>query len=434
MRTWRKELLVIFGPPLLAILVATTLIYFYVDPAPPRHFVISSGDEDGNYFAYAQQYKELIKAEGINLEVRPSKGVWENLQRLSDPKSDVDVAFVQDGLGTRQKFPNLTSLGSVFYEPIWIFYRGPKNYTRLIDLKGKKIALGEKGGEAHTMAKKLLKASGVDEKNALFIDMTDNQQVQSLHDKSIDVAFFVGTPESPMIHALLMDPSLKVLSLDQAEAITRQFPYLNHLVLPHGALDLEHNIPAKDIDLVSPTAILLVRKSFHPALVYLMMKAASRVHSKPAIFEKRHEFPADKDFIFPLNNGAKTFYQSGAPFWLRYLPFWIATIIQRFVYLVIPLFALLFPILRSIPRFFKWRIRTRIYQRYGELKFLEGRIRDHAGQATYQDYLQQLDNIEDRVSRMRIPLDLTDYVYSLRGHIQFVRDRLERLNRMEKAP
>jgi TRAP-type uncharacterized transport system substrate-binding protein len=411
----------------LVLILATTLVYRYVDPAPPKHFVISTGEEDSNYHQYGKEYQQLIEAEGIKLEVRPSKGAWDNLARLADPHSGVDVAFVQDGLGSRQKNPGIASLGSMSYEPIWIFYHGPTNFTRLIHLKGKTIAIGEHGGETHTMAKKLLKVSGVDEINSKFLETSMDEEVAALRQHTADAAFFMAPPDSKLIVELLKDPTLHLMSMDQAEAVTRQIPYLHHLVLPHGTIDLEHNIPDRDVDLVSPTATLAVRDSIHPALVYLLLKAASKVHRGPGIFEKRHEFPTDKDFAFPLHATAKNFYQSGAPFWLRYLPFWLATLVERFIFLVIPMAALIIPIIRTIPKILQWRIRNRIYQRYGELKYLEGKIRSEASQQTYQHYLEQLDHIEDRVNHMKIPLDFSEYVYSLRGHIQFVRDRLKHL-------
>jgi TRAP transporter TAXI family solute receptor len=425
-RIWTKQTLFIFGPAVLLFVAITFLVYRVVDPAPPKHFIISTGEAGGNYHHYGKAYEALIKEEGIHLEVETSKGAWDNLARLGAANSKVDVAFVQDGLGSREKNPGLTSLGSVFYEPIWIFYRGKSEVTRFSQLKGQTIALGEKGGETHTMAKKLLKASGLDEKNSNYLDMTTMEEVTALKEGRVDAAFFIAETENATIKELIADPNLKLMSVDQAEAISRQIPYLHHLILPHGTYDLERNLPSKDIDLVSPTATLVVRDTIHPALVYLLLKAATKVHRGPGIFEKRHEFPTDKDFVFKLNSGAKNYYQSGAPFWLRYLPFWLATLIERFIFLIIPMAALFIPIARAIPKVMQWRIRNRIYQRYGELKFIETNIRADASPEKYTHYLEQLDRIEERVNHMKIPLDFSEYVYSLRGHIQFVRDRLER--------
>jgi TRAP transporter TAXI family solute receptor len=425
MKFWTKQNILMFGPPLAVVVLAITTIYLYVDPAPPKQLVIATGEEGGNYYQYAKEYQKLIEAEGIHLKIRATNGAWDNLKQLNDPISDVDVGFVQDGLGSREKSPGLTSLGSMFYEPIWVFYRGKATLRRLSQLKNKTVIIGELGGETHTMAKKLLKASGIDDQNAHLVNMNLDEELAALHEGRADAGFLIGTPDNEDIQDLLKNPQLQLMSLDQAEAITRQIPYLHHLVMPHGTIDLERNIPSVDTDLVAPTATLVVRDTIHPALVYLLLKAATKVHRGPGVFEKRHEFPTDKDFVFHLNSGAKNFYQSGAPFWLRYLPFWLATLIERFIYLVIPMLALVIPVVRSIPKFIQWRVRNRIYQRYGELKFLETKIRSDASKEKYEHYLEQLDHIEERVNHMKVPLDFSDYVYSLRGHIQFVRDRLE---------
>jgi TRAP transporter TAXI family solute receptor len=431
-KIWLKERLSFYLPSLVVALIIIFLFFHFVDPAPPKHFVITTSEEDDNYYIYAKQYAEFIKTEGITLEVRPSKGAWENIFKLQDKKLGISAGFVQDGIGTREKFPDLQSLGSIAYEPIWIFYRkssfnAKTPLTKLTSLKGKTIYLGERGGETHSMARKLLNMSGVTKDNAKFVEIPTDDEYEDFQKGKGDVAFFMAAPNNPIIQDLIDEPTLGLISLDQAEGIMRQLPYLHHLILPHGSINLEKNIPDTDIDIVSPTATLMVRKDIHPALVYLLLKAASKVHGKPDLFEKRHEFPTDKDFAFPLHTNAKSYYQTGTPFWLRYLPFWLATIVQRFIILVIPLAALIIPIIRAIPRFLKWRIRTRIYQRYGELKYLEGKIKPNSTPEEYQQYLEQLDKIEDRVNQMRMPLDFTDFAYSLRGHIQFVRDRLKLL-------
>jgi len=441
-----RERLIAYGVPVAVILLAVSLIYVYLDPAPPKQFVISTGEKGSNYYDFGKQYAETIEKEGVKVVVRESEGAWDNLGRLVFPTSNVDVAFVQDGVGSRKDYPGLTSLGSMFYEPIWIFYRatGKAEYTRLIHLKGKTIRVGKEGGEMLTMALNLLKAGGVTDKNATLKQMTEAEAADGLRTGAIDAAFFMGTADNEHMSRLFHDPHLRLMSLDQAEGITKQIRYLHHLVLPHGAIDLANNIPDTDIHLVAPTATLVARPSFHPALVYLLLKAAQHVHRGPGMFEARHEFPMDKEFVFPLNAGAKNFYRSGAPFWLRYLPFWLATLVERFIFLIIPLLALGLPILRSIPKFLQWRVRSKIYQRYGELKHLESKIRQEAGGAApqtrgsparerYQHYLEQLDSIEDRVSHMKVPLDFSDYVYSLRGHIQYVRDRLEHLMRGDRS-
>ena len=433
MKTEEKEsrspldFLIASAPILILAMVAIFVIYKYIDPAPPKHIVISTGDGEGDYQTYAKLYKDIIKEDGVELEIRPSKGAWENLRRLQDSSSDVDAGFVEDGLGTTEAQPDVSSLGSLYYEPIWIFYRGKAEIKTFSQFLGKKISIGEKGGGTHTIAKRILKAGGVDETNTKFVDSDPPAEAAALRRGDIDVAVFMATPDDPLVVSLVKEKAIHLMSVEHAEAISRQFPYLHHLVLPRGVIDLKDDLPARDVDLISPTATLLVKDSLHSALMYLLLKAASQVHSDPGILEKKNEFPIDKDYIFPLTDEAKAFYKSGTPFWQRFLPFWLATIVQRFIVLVIPLLALIIPIVKLIPRILDWRLKSRFYQRYGELKYLEDQINDKLSHETYEEYVHKLDGIEDRVNRMKVPLDFSDQIYGLREHIHFVRERLDRL-------
>ena len=420
-----KDLLLALIPSLLISGILLTIALHYVNPAPPSEVVISTGDGEGEYDLYAKQYRDILKDEKVNLKIRPSTGAVENLSRLADVKSDVEVGFVQDGLGTPDEEPDLVSLGSLYYEPFWVFYRGKTEITRFSQLEGKRIAVGREGGGTRPLALKLLKVSGIDEKSAQLMNLGWNESAEALLKGEIDVAVYMGTAGDPLIQKLVRDSTVRLMNVDQAEAITRNVPYLHHLVLPHGSFDLKKNIPATDVHLVSPTATLLVKDTLHPALVYLMMKAISQVHNDPGLFEKKNEFPVDKDFQFPLADEAKTFFKSGPPFWQKYLPFWIATLLDRFILILIPLMAVVVPLGRTIPKIYQWRIRSRIYQRYGELKFIETQIKAETTQELYAQHLKELDVIEERVKHMKVPLDFSDHVYGLREHIDFVRKRLQ---------
>jgi uncharacterized protein len=421
-----KDVLFALSPIVVFAIIVVFVAYKYIDPAPPKHVKISAGDPNGNYFAAAKEYQELIKKDGIDLEILPSNGAWDNLRRLEDERSGVEIGFVQDGLGDRKKLPDVSSLGSIFYEPIWIFYRGKTAYTRLSQLNDKRIAVGEKGGETHTMAKKLLAASGVDEKNSQWSLMNDEDSAKALRAGTVDAGFFIASANEPLIATLMADPGLHLMNLDQADAMTRQFPYLHHLTLPHGTMDLAKNIPNTDVNLVAATATLVVRNSMHPALVYLFMKAATHVHRRPGIFEEKGEFPIDKDYAFPVNAGAKDYFKQGAPFWLRYLPFWLAVLIERFIFLILPTSVLVVPLLRLIPRFLNWRIRSWIHDGYSDLKLLEDKITSDTRAEHIAENIRRLDAIEARVNQMNFPVDVFDDVYVLREHIHFVRERLNR--------
>jgi len=421
-----RDIFAAIGPSVLFLVVAVVVVVRFVEPAPPKHLVMTSGSEEGYYSTLAMRYQELLRDEGIDLEIRGSSGSVENLERLNDRDSEVEAGFLQDGLGDPDRSDELESLGGLYYEPLWVFTR-KKGLSRFSQLQGMRVAVGAIGGGTFALALNILSLSGVDHSNSRLESIGWKASAEALRKGNVDAALFVATDRDPLIRSLLNDPEIYQMNLDQAEAIKRHLPYLHHLVIPHGAIDLRRNIPAEDTHLIAPTATLLVHNGLHPALVTLLLKAADKIHSEPGLFEERDEFPKNKDYRFPLNSIAASFYKSGMPFWHRYLPFWLATLIERFIFFAIPVFALLLPMIKLVPRIYTWRIRSRIFQRYGELKFLEAQMKPEAGYKEYADYLERLDAIEERVNHMKVPLVYSDLLYILREHIEFVRGRLERM-------
>ncbi len=412
-----------------AILIIVSIIFAFrhIDPAPPNHLTISIGDDQGDIQAFVKQYQRILRADGVTLEVKTSPGPFENLRRLEDDNSGVSAAFVQDGLGSETKQPNVESLGSLYYEPIWVFYRSKNEFTYFSQLIGEKIAVGKLGHGTQVLAERLLTMSGLDPSEAQLINMNSTESAMALKKGTIDAAIFMLPADSPIIHDLAIQKDLKLMDVSQAEAISRRDAAFRHLILPRGALDLESNVPSKDINLVSSTTTLLVRDDLHPALAYLLLKAATEVHGPPGILEKHGEFPSGKDDTFSLSKDAVQFYKTGGSFWQRYLPYWLAAWFDRFLFLVIPLLAFVLPLVRTIPKMYHWRLRTKIYQRYGELKFLETEMKADATKAEQENYLHQVNLIEERVNKMKMPQNFSEYVYSLKGHIQLVRDRIEKM-------
>jgi TRAP-type uncharacterized transport system substrate-binding protein len=414
-----------FGLPLVLLIIIVIIFSIRsLDPAPPNHLTIAIGEDQSEVQAVIKRYQRLLKAEGVTLHVKLTTGPIENLRLLEDDASGVSVAFVPDGLGSVDTQPDVESLGSLYYEPLWVFYRSKNQYNYFSQLIGEKIAVGKPGRGT---------LSGLDPNEAQLINMNSADSALALKKGAIDAAFFMLPADSSIIHDLALQKDLKMMDVSQAEAISRRDAAFRHLVLPRGALDLESDIPNKELNLVSSTTTLLVRDDLHPALSFLLLKAATTIHNASGILEKHGEFPTAKDDTFTLSKDAIQFYKTGAPFWQRYLPYWLAAWFDRFIFLVIPILAFVLPLFRAIPKIYNWRLRTKIYQRYGELKFIETEIKADATKEEQESYLQQISMIEERVNKMKMPQNFSEYLYSLKGHIQFVRDRIEKMPINEKS-
>ena len=407
--------------------IGFVVAYQFVEPAPPRHIVITTGSESGAYYQFAQRYATILARHGITLEVKASAGSLDNLARLKEDAAQ--VGFVQGGVIEPPDDPEneedngLRSLGSVFYEPVWVFYRGDRKLERLTELRGKRIAIGQEGSGVRQLAQQLLKANEIAVGSNL-VALSGLKAAEELQQGRIDAAFIIASEKAPVVQVLLRSPGVKLMSFSQSSAYQRRFPFLNKLTFPHGVADLVRDFPPEDIRLLAPTANLIIRDDLHPALQTLLLQAASEVHGKTGFFQDAGEFPAYKDQMLPLSPEAARYYKSGPPFLQRYLPFWLAVLADRLIVLLVPLFALMIPLLKIAPAVYTWRVRSKVFRCYGELKFLEDDLKNHFDPEKLGDYRARLDALDDEAAQLHVPLGFTDLVYTLREHVNLVRSIL----------
>ncbi len=424
---FREHLVMVVTTVLVGIVVLAVANHF-IEPAPPRTIFMSTGMEGGSYAAYAEWYRQILGREKVRLELLPSSGSVENLKRLQDPSFKVDVGFVQGGTGSRSEAPNLLSLGALFYTPLWVFYRSPETYDDLSRLKGKKINIGPEGSGVRKFAADLLDASKAAEPPTILLNLANRAAAKELLEGRIDAVMIFGTADSPTVQELLHKEGVKLLSFGQAEAYTRLFPSLSHVILPAGLLDLAEKKPPADVHLLTATTNLVARDTLHPALVYLLLDAAAEIHGGGGWVHKAGEFPSPKAQDFPLSDRAERFYKSGRPFMFDYLPFWVAIFVDRLVLLLIPTAAVLVPLIRIMPWFYSWRNRRKFFYWYGELKNLELEVQENPQPERVGDYQARLDRIEAAVNEVHVPLAFFHEAYNLKQHIELVRGKITRLN------
>ncbi|MCL2523137.1 MAG: TAXI family TRAP transporter solute-binding subunit [Betaproteobacteria bacterium] len=408
--------------------IGFAVAYQFVKPAPPSRIVISAGDKGSAYHYFARRYATILARSGIKLEVLASPGSLENIKRLES--GEADVAFVQGGVieaadDSSAPESDLYSLGSVFYEPVWIFYRAPGPLTRLTDLRGKRIAVGPEGSGIRQLAQRLLAANEMENESRL-LPFAGLDAAEELQQGRIDAAFVIATENAPVVQVLLRSPGVRLMSFAHASAYQRRFPFLTQLTLPRGVADLVRDYPPKDTKVLAPTGNLVVRGDLHPALQTLLLQTASEVHGGSGFFQGNGEFPAYLDPLLPLSSEAARYYKSGPPFLQRYLPFWLAVLIDRLVVLLVPLIALLIPLLRIAPALYSWRVRSKVFRCYGELRYLEDDIKHRYDPAQSADYRRRLDALDEEATRLQVPLGFTDLIYTLREHVNLVRRILDR--------
>ena len=410
---------------IIVVLVLGLFLFFYL--APPNKITITSGPEGSTFRRTAERYAEILKRNGVTLKILPSEGSVDNIKRLADSSSKVDIGFVQGGVNKGINTDKLVSLGSISYQPLFIFYRSASNIELLSQLIGKRVAVGEVGSGTHTLSLALLAANGIEPGGPTkVLEMDSDKAAEAILNGKVDAVFLMGDSVSTaLIRQLLHTPGIKLFDFTQADAYSRRIPYMNKVTLPKGSIDFGKGTPAHDVFLLAPTVELITRERFHPALSDLLLEAAREVHSGAGLLRRKGEFPAPIEQEIRISGEASRFYKSGKSFLYRYLPFRFASLVNRILVVFVPMIVLLLPALRLIPAIYRWRFRSRISRWYRGLLMIEQDLLPQVAADQRKALMERLDNIEEAVNRMKVPASFADQFYGLRGHITFVRARLK---------
>ncbi|NDY90890.1 TAXI family TRAP transporter solute-binding subunit [Ideonella livida] len=472
-REWAPAMLIL----VVAALVAVYVAYRLLDPTPPRRLVMATAGEQSAYHVLGLRYRDALRPYGITVELRNTAGSAENLRLLTEEDGPVDVAFVQGGtwqapVSDEEELPELVALGGLFHEPVWVFYR-EDSAVRLLGgcdnrdteaerlralrwgarparlklaksaasepgkvvaevcgelpglhaLRGWKVNAGADGSGVQLLSRRLLEAAGLDHRDLTLSHQANTPAVVELLEGRLDAMVFISAPEASLIQMLLQTPGIKLMSFEQSQAYARKLPFLSAVTLPRGVVDLGRDLPSRDIQLVAPTASLVARESLHPALVQLLMQAAGRVHGTPGWFARAGEFPHAEGADFPLADEATRYYKSGKPLLQRYMPFWMANLIDRMWVALLSIMVVLIPLSRLLPPLYVFRMRSRVFRWYARLREIET-----AGQGVAADHaalLAELAELEQRVGQVKVPLSYAEELYALRQHIDMVRARLQ---------
>ncbi|MDZ7651433.1 MAG: TAXI family TRAP transporter solute-binding subunit [Burkholderiaceae bacterium] len=437
-----RDLAATAAPFVLLALLLLWIAFKVLQPTPPKKVVLATGPEQGAYAEFGKRYAEELKRFGIDVELRTTAGAAENLKLLRDQSSGVDIAFMQGGasealyrIDEEGIGPPLVSLGNLFYEPVWVFYRddaarrvlgarakGTPVLRSLTELRGMRLNIGAEGSGAANLMNKLLHANRVEPADLTLSYLPPTPAVVALLGGEIDALAFVSAPEAPLVRMLVATPGIHLVNLSQAQAYARRFTFLSAVDLPRGVVDLAADVPPDTINLVAATSTLVARESLHPALVQLFVQAARRIHGETSWFGPTGQFPNADVTEYPLAKEADRFFRSGPPLLQRHLPFWLANLVDRMWVVLLSIIAVLIPLSRVVPPLYEFRIRSRVFRWYRRLREIEEA--GGAGAVPSAELLRELEALDARVERLSVPLSHADELYALRSHIVLVRRRL----------
>jgi TRAP transporter TAXI family solute receptor len=392
---------------------------------PPDTIVIATGAKSGAYYKFGNDYHDQMALAGVKVEVRATNGSPENLKLLHDPKEGVSAALVQGGIVGPEDARDLETLGTVFYEPLWLFGRQGVTIKGLGGLRGKTVAIGPEGSGTKKLVLDLLRRHGIDDKVSKLLPLSTAEGRDRLLAGTVDAAFMVTSWESPDVQMLVSNPDVELSGYPQADAYVALHPFLQKVTVPEGLMDLADDHPSANVVLVAAKASLVVRKDLHPAIKFLLLRAARKIHAAAGVFQRANEFPADEAVGLPLSEEARRFYKQDLPFLYNYLPYWIADLIGKLVFLLIPIIGLLLPMMRLLPKLYDWTIRQRIRRLYATLRHVDDRLKT-AGRDDIGHVTAEIEHLEDQANALKVPIAYANQLYDLRQHIGVVRASLNR--------
>ena len=426
-----RDLLLSAGPFAALAVALLVLAYLWLDPTPPRRVILATGPAQSAYDEFGQRYRKALAANGIEVVLLPSQGSSDNLRLLREGKAD--LGFVQGGSNERatREESGIESLGSLFVEPLWLFYRedsarklNPQaSLSSLSQLQGLRLNVGTAGSGVPRLMDKLFDANNIDASRIARSQLEQTPATMALLAGEIDALVFASAPESLMVQMLLQTPGMKLMDFAQSEAYSRRFPFLTPVVLPRGVVDLARDLPPVDLRLVATTTALLTREHTHPALLQLFAQAARDLHSPAGWFNRAGSFPTTDHSEYPVSREAERAIQGGPPFLQRYLPFWLANLVERMWLALGIIIAILLPLSRIVPPLYEFRIRSRVFRWYGQLRAIELQMQVEGSDPEHLAH--ELDTLEQNVAGIIVPLSYADELYALRNNINLVRRRLE---------
>lgn len=427
-----RDLVVSAGPFIVLAVALLMLAYVWLDPNPPKRVTLATGPAQSAYEEFGKRYAKILAQDGIEVVLLPSQGSAHNLQLLRDGKAD--LGFVQGGTSSYDAADAeaLTSLGSLFVEPLWLFYSeasarkvNPQGILgSLTQLQGLRVNLGTPGSGVPSLMDKLLDSNRIDPGTLRISNLDQTPATVAFLGGELDAIVFASAPESLMVQMLLQTPGVKLMNFTQAEAYSKRFAFLSTVRLPQGVVDLAGNIPPEDVSLVAPTTSLIAKTTTHPALVQLFAQAGNVIHGPAGWFKDAREFPNRDNSELPISKEAERAIKNDAPLLQRYLPFWVANLVERMWLAMGIIIAVMLPLSRIVPPLYEFRVRSRIFRWYGRLRDIENRIEDTHDRGALLD---ELNALESRAEKISVPLSYTDELYALRSNIHLVRKKLQRL-------
>jgi ABC-type amino acid transport substrate-binding protein len=426
-----RDLIVSAGPVVFIAIGSLLAAYWYLDPQPPKTVTLATGPAGSAYAEFGKRYASALKASGIEVVLKATDGAADNLQMLRN--GEADVGFVRGGSAdpVADEEAGLVSLGSLFYEPLWLFYRidsarkidlNTAALTTIPQLKSLRINIDNQGSGVPDIMEKMFEANHIEFRTLRLSNLEPAPAVEALLAGKVDAIALASAPQSPLVQRLLRARGIQLMDFGQSEAYARRFAFLSAVTLPRGVVDLAADMPPHDVALLAATTSLISSDQTHPALRQLFAQSAQTMHSGAGWFNRARDFPNTRTSELPVSAEGDRAINGAPSFWQRYLPFWASNLIERMWLVLGGLLVLMLPLSKIVPPLYQFRVRSRVFRWYARLREIETKVDARNGDR--EALLNELDELDRVTHGIAVPLSYTDELYALRNNIEAVRRRL----------
>lgn len=411
-------------------------VFLFVAPPPPMSASLATGSAGGGYAVFGEQLREELAKQGFELTLVNTDGSRDNLQRLLKGDSGISLAIVQSGLERQldvSQRERLQSLGAIYQEPLWLFHRKDHKIESIADLHNLRVGLGATDSGTEEVTAAILQANQIAPADypEQWQRIGGRTAADELLAGNLDAAFFIAPADSPLVQRLAASPLLQLASFRRAAAYEARIPFLRHVAVGEGLLNLAQNTPHRDITTLSPVATLVINEDFNPALAPLILQAARDVMHNGTLLDPPGAYPSAEPTTFELSSDAAHYYKSGLPLLQRYLPFRIASLADRYIILLIPLLVILIPLFKAVGPLYRWRIRARIYRWYKHLREIDRQLNAGTLPEQLDAEIIKLEGLEDELAKVDVPLSYSSELYELHVHLRYVIERLKALQQRQ---
>ena len=416
---WKWILTLICG---LAVLIAFT------QPLPPKDVYLAVGQQGSVFGMLGEKFVPHFAEQGIRLHLVHTPGSAASLAELADKDLLPNAALMVGGIAGRGKFPNLLSLGSVEYVPLWLFYRGPEFQGKELfsHFSSKRVAVGVDGSAEQIMIKKLLKLSGIAlEGRENLLKTTSQDAAEKLIGGEIDAMFIMDGIDGQVVQKLLAQKNLHIANFAYAPAYVKKLPFLKTVTIPMGSLDLQAHNPKEDIQMLASSVTLLVEDDMHPVVQQIFLLAADKIGNEiDQFFADPEFFPAYIDHAVPLSPIAKRFYEEGPPAFRGSLPLWLINYVDRIWFLLVGTIAVIYPLLKLFPSYRHMRSVLLITDAYSEIQGVEQRVGQAKTREALQALIDELNALDAESSGSWVSSIEINRLYSMKSALNLVRTQI----------